>query len=111
MSELVFAIIGAACALIGAIGAYAAWQRNKSIDSSHDGENKGVILTEIGYIKSGVDDIKKHQSDQDERYMKLIQRVATVEQKADRANIRLDKVEKEIYDGLEKIHHLENEKE
>lgn len=110
MNEIVFAIIGAACALIGAVGAYAAWQRNKTMDSSDAGESKGVILTEIGYIKSGVDDIKKKQSDQDERYMTLIQRVSTVEQSAKRANIRLDKVEKEVYDGLEKIHHLETDK-
>lgn len=34
-------------------------------NSRQDNREEGIILNEIGYIKSGIDDIKKKQSDYD----------------------------------------------
>ena len=44
--------------------AYLAFSRNKKADDSSVGKQNGIILTEIGYIKGGIDDIKMEQREQ-----------------------------------------------
>ena len=63
-------------------------------DTHTDGERDGMILTEIGYVKSGIDDIKKHQILQDERHMEMVERVTAVEQSAKQAHKRIDNIER-----------------
>ena len=70
-----------------------AW-RSKDNDTHSDGERDGMILTEIGYVKSGIDDIKKHQVLQDERHMEMVERVTAVEQSAKQAHKRIDNIER-----------------
>ena len=84
--SLVFAGIGAAVA-------YLTLRRSVSKDTAEDGKTSGTILTEIGYIKSGVDDIKRHQEKQDDQYLDLRQRVTKVEASATQAHKRLDSIE------------------
>ena len=43
------------------------------------GQEYGVMLTEIGYIKSGVDDMKKKMEQSDERYRDIEKRVTALE--------------------------------
>lgn len=45
-----------------------------------DGQERGVLLTEIGYIKSGVDDMKRKIDTMDKRYNDLDRRLTTVEE-------------------------------
>lgn len=44
------------------------------------GQESGVILTELGYIKSGVDDMKKKMEQSDKRYIDLEKRLSHVEE-------------------------------
>ncbi|MBR5252680.1 MAG: hypothetical protein IKV39_02245 [Clostridia bacterium] len=44
------------------------------------GQEYGVMLTEIGYIKSGVDDMKKKMEQSDRRYIDLAERVTSLEE-------------------------------
>lgn len=44
------------------------------------GQEYGVMLTEIGYIKSGVDDMKKKMEQSDRRYIDLEKRLSKVEE-------------------------------
>ena len=46
------------------------------------GQEYGVMLTEIGYIKSGVDDMKKKMEQSDKRYIDLAERVTALEEGA-----------------------------
>ncbi len=46
------------------------------------GQEYGVMLTEIGYIKSGVDDMKKKMEQSDRRYIDLAERVTALEEGA-----------------------------
>ena len=78
---------------IGALVAYLTLRRSVSKDTAEDGKTSGTILTEIGYIKSGVDDIKRHQEKQDDQYLDLRQRVTKVEASATQAHKRLDSME------------------
>lgn len=44
------------------------------------GQEYGVMLTEIGYIKSGVDELKKKTEQSDRRYIELAERVTALEE-------------------------------
>lgn len=44
------------------------------------GQEYGVMLTEIGYIKSGVDDMKKKMEQSDKRYIEMEKRLSKVEE-------------------------------
>ena len=61
-------IIGAVCTIVGVLLSYAAFARNSKKDSEASGKESGTVLTEIGYIKGGVDRIERKQ---DERYNAL----------------------------------------
>lgn len=92
MSEMailstVLGVIGTVCAIIFG---FAAYKRNNKTDNKGEGRESGTILTEIGYIKAGVDDIKRKQEKQDERHMDVIIRVTAVEQSAKQAHHRID---------------------
>lgn len=54
------------------------------------GAESGTILTEIGYLKKGIDDIQKHMSEQDERYNALAERITRCEASVSSAHKRLD---------------------
>lgn len=93
MSVELSVIMSLAFAGIGAIVAILTLRRSESKDDEEDGNTKGTILTEIGYIKSGVDDIKRHQEKQDDQYLDLRQRVTKVEASATQAHKRIDSME------------------
>lgn len=95
MSET--AILSTVLGVLGTISAiafgFAAYKRNNRTDNKDEGKESGTILTEIGYIKAGVDDIKRKQEKQDERHVELISRVTAVEQSAKQAHHRIDRIE------------------
>lgn len=86
----VLGILGTVCAI--AFG-YATYKRNNHIDDTDEGKESGTILTEIGYIKAGVDDIKRKQEKQDERHLEIVSRITAVEQSTKQAHLRLDRIE------------------
>lgn len=51
--------------------------------AKNSGKESGVMLTEIGYIKSGIDDMKRKMEQSDKHYNDLDKRVTTLEQKMD----------------------------
>ena len=86
-------LISLVCALIGAAVGIITLRRSAANEDTEDGKTSGTILTEIGYIKSGVDDIKRHQEKQDDQYLDLRQRVTKVEASASQAHKRIDSIE------------------
>ena len=86
----VLGIIGTVCAIVFG---YIAFHRNSKSDDEAEGKKDGVLLTEIGYIKSGVDDIKRKQEKEDERHVQVVSRLAAVEASAKQAHHRLDSLE------------------
>lgn len=49
--------------------------------SKADGKQEGQILTELGYIKSGVDDMKRKMESMEKSYHALESRVLRLEEK------------------------------
>lgn len=86
----ILGVLGSVCAI--AFG-YATYKRNCKTDDANQGKESGTILTEIGYIKAGVDDIKRKQDKQDDRHVEIISRVTAVEASAKQAHHRLDRLE------------------
>lgn len=86
-------IIGVACTIIGAVLGYVAFLRNAKSDSKADGKQDGTILTELGYIKGGIDEIKAEQREQRQTNTEVLSRLASVESSVKSAHHRLDRIE------------------
>ena len=86
-------IIGAACTIVGVLLSYAAFARNSKKDSEEEGKSSGTMLTEIGYIKGGIDRIERKQDAQDARYISMAERMSAVESSAKSAHHRIDRLE------------------
>lgn len=88
-----FGIAGTASAILFAILAF---RRNTKSDDTEAGKQSGVVLTEIGYIKAGVDDIKRKQDRQDEQHIEIVERLSAVESSAKQAHHRIDTIEHQL---------------
>lgn len=94
---VVITVISSIVAVVSAImGVYYAVQNNKRAETHETEEetkSNATVLLEIGYIKSGIDDLKVQQRKQDERYISLASRVTAVEASAKQAHHRIDRLE------------------
>lgn len=86
----VLGVLGTVCAIVFG---YHSFSRNRKKDEADEGKENGTLLTEIGYIKSGVDDIKRKQEKQDEQHIEMVTRLTAVEASAKQAHKRLDRLE------------------
>ena len=91
--ELLDAVIGIASAILGGVLAYVAFLRNSKKDSEADGKQSGTILTELGYIKGGIDDLKSENREQRKTNTEFISRLTAVESSAKQAHKRIDRLE------------------
>ena len=70
--------------------------RNKKKDDEADGKQAGIVLTELGYIKSSVDDIKRKQDRQDEQTVNFLRELTEVKESAKSAHKRIDTLEERM---------------
>lgn len=93
----IIAVISSVVAVVSAIVGIYYSAKNTKREETHDTENEAksseMMLCEIGYIKSGIDDLKAQQRKQDERYIELSSRVTAVEASAKQAHHRIDRIE------------------
>ena len=85
--SILFGIGGVVFGIITAV-------RNKKTDDTKEAKEDGIILTELGYIKSGVDDIKHKQEEQEKQNIDFVRHLTAVEESAKQAHKRIDKLEK-----------------
>jgi hypothetical protein len=83
-------VIGIACSLIGVVVGLANTQRTRDKELREKASGEAVVLTELGYVKSGIDDIKRKQEAQDEKYLDMAERMVKVEASAKQAHHRID---------------------
>jgi len=91
--DYVGAIIGVLGTILGGVLSYAAFHRNSKKDSESEGKEAGTMLTEIGYIKGGIDRIERKQDAQDARHISMAERMSAVESSAKSAHHRIDRLE------------------
>lgn len=94
--NFIYATIGVIGTVAAFVFGYAALKRNTKADNRNEGERGGALMTEIGYIKSGIDDIKHKQEVTDERYLNTAERLASVESSVKQAHHRIDTIEGKI---------------
>lgn len=88
----VLGIIGTVCAIVFG---YIAFFRNRKKDDTESGQTTGTILSDIGYIKAGVDDIKSEQKEQRKTNMEVVARLTAVEESTKQAHKRIDELRHE----------------
>lgn len=87
------------CTIIGSVIGILTFSRAKSKDDKSEGQQSGQMLTELGYIKSGIDDIKIEQREQRKINTDTATKLAAVEASAKQAHRRLDQIEGREYPG------------
>lgn len=85
--------VGVICTLLGAVIGYLGFLRASKKDSEDEGRETGTVLTELGYIKGGIDDLKAEQREQRKTNTDLVTRVTAVEASAKQAHKRIDRIE------------------
>ena len=96
MQVALTAIVSFLGALTAFLFGFAIYKRNLKHDSAEDGRNNGVVLTEIGYIKKGIDDIQKKQAEEDKRYVEIVTELSQVHESTKQAHKRIDQLQKQI---------------
>ena len=81
-TDIALTIISVLGTVSSILFAFLAFRRNDKKDTKENGKNEGVILSEIGYIKSSIDRIE-------ERYSNLSNRVVKVEESVANAHKRI----------------------
>jgi TolA-binding protein len=61
-------------------------------DSVEEGHNRGTIASDIGYIKAGVDDLKRENQEHRKAVSDLSQRVTRCEESCRQAHRRIDEL-------------------
>ncbi len=92
-TEIFLTVLSAVASVCAITFGYAAFARNRKKDESEAGKNSGVMLTELGYIKSNTDSIMRKQEKQDEQHIQVVERLTSVEQSAKQAHKRIDRLE------------------
>lgn len=94
MSEIIFGMSGMVVGLIGVICSIVAVSRNRSTEVKNEGKENGVVLTELGYIKAGVDDLKRDNRDIKGDIKTLDERITRNEESTKQAHKRIDALSK-----------------
>ena len=90
MNEIVVGVIG----LIGTISsvsfAYLAFRRNRTTDTKRDAKTEGVLISDIGYIKSSIDRMEGKLYKVETNYQDLLSRLVRVEEAQSSLEKRLE---------------------
>ena len=98
-TEIVLTIISVLGTISSILFAYLAFKRSNKQEHKDEGKNEGVMLSEIGYIKSSIDRIEKSLNHLEERYTDLSNRLVKVEESTKNAHKRITELHDEIKGG------------
>lgn len=94
---VISSVVGIVSAALGFLLSYFTFQRNKKKDDVAEGQTKGVMASDIGYIKAGVDDLKRESAEQRKTVGELGERVTRVEESCKQAHKRIDKIDEHTH--------------
>ena len=94
--EIFLTILSVATGLCAIIFGFLAFRRNQKADDKEEGSLRGTMLTDIGYIKSGVDDIKDEQREQRKTNADFLERLVDCEASTKQAHKRIDGLENRL---------------
>lgn len=96
MSEAILSAISVISGVCAIVFGYIAFVRNRDSDKTKEAKSDATILTELGYIKGGIDDVKAEQREQRKTNTDFVGRLGSVEASAKQAHKRIDHIEKQI---------------
>lgn len=83
MSQATLQIIISVVAVVASsLFSYLAYTKSKNKEASLDAQEKGTLMSEIGYIKAGIDDLKRENAEMRKEVSDLKVRVARLEAKS-----------------------------
>ena len=94
METIIFGIITAVVGLCSLIISFVALSRNKKSDDRTEGKESGVLFTELGYIKKGIEGIEQRLEKQETQYVNVIAQLTSVDASVKQAHKRIDALEK-----------------
>lgn len=77
--DIILTIISVGGTFSSILFAYLAFRRNDRGDHKQEGKNEGVLISDVGYIKSSIDRIEKSMDKLEQNYASLSERVVKVE--------------------------------
>ncbi len=83
-------IIKTLAIILGMVFGIVALFRGKKADDSGDGQKMGMLMSEIGYVKSNTDEIKAEQQRQRDTNTNFAVELARVDASAKQAHKRID---------------------
>lgn len=92
IAVIVSVIGGAAGVIFGIVTLF----RNKKKDDEDVGKQQGIMLAELGYIRSSVDDVKRKQDRLDEQTVNFLRELSEVKESAKSAHKRIDTLEERL---------------
>ena len=96
MSEAILSAISVISGVCAFVFGYIAFVRNRDSDKTKEAKSDATILTELGYIKGGIDDVKAEQREQRKTNTDFVGRLVSVEVSAKQAHKRIDSIEQHI---------------
>ena len=79
----------------GVIFGYIGFQSGLKKQCKDEGKNTGSLMSDIGYIKAGIDDLKRKQETSELRHYELVERVTKAEESLKSAWYEIKKGKKE----------------
>ncbi len=77
--EIIFVSMASLAPIISVLVAIVVARRNKDKDIKKEAHELGQMQSDLGYIKSGIDDLKKSQAKHDEKLDIVTERVTKIE--------------------------------
>ena len=90
----IIGIVGIVSGICGIVFGFITYSRNKKTDDSASGRQDGILFTEVGYIKAGIDDMKKDLREFRSELQMLHDKYARLDESVKSAHRRIDKLEK-----------------
>ncbi len=76
--------------IISFVFSYLTHRRNAKNDAQNESEGRGVLQSDVGYIKAGVDDLKRENRAVNMKLDSVCERVTRVEESCKQAHKRID---------------------
>lgn len=90
MNEIVVGVLGILGTISSICFAYLAFRRNHTSDTKKDGKTEGVLISDIGYIKSSIDRMEGKLDKVETNYQDLLSRLVRVEEAQSSLEKRLE---------------------
>ena len=97
----IMTLLSVVSAVFGVLISWVAFSRKSKKDTEKVGEDKGVLASDIGYIKAGVDDLKRESRETRHDIGELSTRVTRCEESCKQAHKRID----ETHTRMNELHY------